>query len=258
MTVMLSSSAASGGGQPSSSSRTESLRSLSGLPPQPRTLSAATLPTNLSRLATTPAQGAIPTDRTATFSSGYHLVERRLVRSVWKRELDEALEAENDDALRALARGGVGRVIRHLSGRLYSGNTEDKWRAVRAFGVLLGDTSIVDEPRAADLLRRFAWALNDESGAVPYGVPEAMGEALAVRPELQEAFLPILCSLLTEDDMSQTGEVERGALWALGRVGPAAMACSPEAVAAVRAAAAAHPEPETRRIAARSLEQMGT
>jgi len=180
-----------------------------------------------------------------------------VVKSAWKSELEEALDARNDEALRAIARDGVGRVIRYLSGRLYSGDAKDKWRAVRAFGVLLSDASIVDGPRAADLLRRFAWALNDESGGVPYGVPEAMGEALAARPELQEAFLPILCSLLTEDSMIQTGDVERGALWALGRVGPPAAACSPEAVAAVKTAAAAHPEPETRRIAARSLEQMG-
>jgi HEAT repeat protein len=84
-------------------------------------------------------------------------------------------------------------------------------------------------------------------------VPEAIGEILAVRPELREAFLPMLCSLVTDQDMHQTGAIERGALWALGRVGPPVTRCSPEAVEALRAASAAHPDRETREIAARSL-----
>lgn len=175
------------------------------------------------------------------------------MRSDWKQEIEAAVSRQDWDALRDLAQGGLPRVVRFLMGRLYSGDDSEKWRAVRGFGALAADRSVLDSHRAADLMRRFVWALNDESGSVPYGVPEAMGEILAVRSELRPVFLPILCSLLTQEEMSQTGPVERGAIWAVGRIGPPAGQQFPEVVKALQAAASGHPDPDTRQTAAHSL-----
>ncbi len=163
------------------------------------------------------------------------------------------MKAGDWDAVRRLARGRLSAVLRFLVSRLYSRDENVKWGAVRALGVLAADASLLDSRRAAGLMQRFVWALNDESGNVPYGVPEAMGEILAVRPELQPAFLPILCSLLTHEEMSQTGPIEKGAVWAVGRVGEAALGQAPELAAVLHKAAAGHPDPETREAAARSL-----
>lgn len=174
----------------------------------------------------------------------------------WKADLEAALAREDYAAIVDQAREHPGRIIRFLNSRLYSGDSAEKWLTIRALGVLLADREVVDDRRATDLVRRFVWALNDESGAVPYGVPEAIGEVLAVRPELQEAFLPILCSLLTEDDMSQTGPIERGALWAVGRVGRPVAEYSDRVMANVKTAAETHPDEETRNMAARALEQI--
>ncbi|MCP5116077.1 MAG: hypothetical protein GY953_35065 [bacterium] len=174
----------------------------------------------------------------------------------WKDDLEAALEREDHAAILVEARQQVGRVIRLLNGRLYSGDAEQKWRAIRALGALVENRELVDDRRTMDLLRRFVWALNDESGAVPYGIPEAIGEVLAVRPEFQEAFLPILCSLLIEEDMSQTGPVESGALWAVGRVGQPVAEYSSKVVSTVRAAAQRHPEARTREVAAQALERI--
>lgn len=173
-----------------------------------------------------------------------------------KEALVAAIRMEDVGSLREAARHGAGRVVRRLTGQLYSSDPETKQRAVRMLGAIAGDSALLDARRARDLLQRFAWALNDESGAVPYGIPEAMGEVLATRPEFQESFLPILCSLLTEPEMSQTGAVELGAIWAVGRVGAPVALCSREAVEAVRLAARSHPDPKIRETAARSLEQI--
>jgi len=174
----------------------------------------------------------------------------------WKNELAAALHGEDVPRIRAIAGEGVGRVLRYLTGQLYSDDAEKKWRTIHVLGALAGDTRLMDEQRARDLLQRFVWALNDESGAVPFGIPEALAELLVVRPEFQDSFLPILCALLTEPEMSQTGEIERGALWAVGRVGPPVASYSGEAVTAVRRAARSHPDPSTRETAARSLERI--
>ncbi len=174
----------------------------------------------------------------------------------WKDEIESSLEREDREALLHLARRQTARVLRYLSGRLFSASVEEKWRAVRALGVVVADEEIVSRQKAIELLRRFFWALNDESGAVPYGVPEAIGEILAVRPEVQGEFLPILCSLVTNEEMTQTGAIESGVLWALGRVGPPVARCSPEAVEAIRTASQTHPDHETRQVAAQSLASL--
>jgi hypothetical protein len=171
----------------------------------------------------------------------------------WKEQIESVLARGSPEALLRMARCQTGRALRYLTGRLCSADEKEKWRAVWGIGVLVGESQLVSQEQATDLLRRFFWTLNDESGAVPWGAPEALGEILAVRPELRGAFLPMLCSLVTDADMRQTGPIERGVVWALGRVGPAVARCSPEAVEALRAATEMHPDRETREVAGRSL-----
>ncbi|MEW6742944.1 MAG: DVU0298 family protein [Planctomycetota bacterium] len=171
-------------------------------------------------------------------------------------DMGALLEREDHEGLVALARTGVSRVLRFLTGRLYSTDHEEKFRAVRALGGVVRHAEIAASDRLADLLRRFFWALNAESGAVPYGVPEAIGEILAVRPEMQRDFLSPLCSMLVHEEMIQTGPIERGVVWALGRIGPAAVQCEPEIVSALRRAARDHPEEATRALAAWALDRL--
>jgi methylated-DNA-[protein]-cysteine S-methyltransferase len=139
--------------------------------------------------------------------------------SSWKSQIEALLAGEDYEAVVRLARANAQKVLRYLSGRLCSADEDEKWRAVRAFERVAGDREIVSHERAIELLRRFFWALNDESGAVPYGVPEAIGAILAVRPELQPEYLPILRSMIHEEGMLQTGPIEQGVRWALGRIG---------------------------------------
>lgn len=140
-------------------------------------------------------------------------------------------------------------------GRLYGAEVE-KFRAVRALGHLVRDPTLVPEDRVRELMRRFVWALSDESGAVPFGVPEAMGVIMVERREFQDPFLGVLCGMLTNEEMSQTGAIERGVIWALGQVGRPVAACAPDAVDAIARAAREHPEAETRAAAAEALERI--
>lgn len=174
----------------------------------------------------------------------------------WQSAVEVALEQEERRLLLDTAAEASARVLRFLSGRLCSAQESEKRKAVWGLGVVAADRQLVGPVRATEMLRRFFWALNDESGAVPFGLPEAIGEILAVREELQEPFLPMLCSLLTGEETSQTGAVERGVMWALGRVGAPVARCSKEAVEALAAAAKSHPDPQTREVAARSLKMI--
>jgi methylated-DNA-[protein]-cysteine S-methyltransferase len=171
-------------------------------------------------------------------------------------DLADLIAREDHAALVDAARQRIGRVLRHLTSRLYTEDYAEKMRVVRALGAVFASADAVDRRRAVDTLRRFFWALNDESGAVPYGMPEAIGEILAVRPDHQAEFLPVLCSMLTHEDMVQTGPIEQGVIWALGRVGPPVAEISPQAVQGLAHTARHHDDPETRRMAADALAKV--
>lgn len=173
-----------------------------------------------------------------------------------KSEIADCWTREDTAALLVLARERAANVVRYVAGRLYSADEKEKWRAVEALGRLTGEPGLVPDRQVVELLRRFIWALNDESGAVPFGIPEALGEILHQRPDLQTEFLPILCANLTDDPMSQTGPIQRGVIWALGRVGPASASCR-GVTAALRYFGQNHPELETRAAAAQALVEMG-
>ena len=171
-------------------------------------------------------------------------------------ELARMFRGDDVDVLLELARHRPGRVVRFLTGRLYAADQDEKWRAVGMFGVLAGQPGLLTDGKLHDLLQRFLWALNDESGTVPFGVPEAIGEILAARPEHRASLLPILCAMLTNAETFQTGPVERGLYWALGRIGPDALDHCPGVLAAVATAAQSHPDLETRATAAAALARL--
>ncbi|MFH1843822.1 MAG: DVU0298 family protein [bacterium] len=172
------------------------------------------------------------------------------------REIDQLLAREDYDGVVELARARLAKVKRFLVGRLYSADEQEKWHAVRALGALVETPGILERSKIVGLLEQFLWSLSDESGVVPYGVPEAIGEILARRPEFQEQFLPILCSLVTHEDMLQTGAIERGVFWALGRIGPPVATCSSHAVTGIRYAIWQHPDEQTREVATWALAQI--
>lgn len=167
----------------------------------------------------------------------------------WKTKFDDAMSNEDWTGLTQLARREPAKSLRYLTSRLCSADAPLKWKAVRALAAVAGDREGMSENRIRGLLQRFVWLLTDESGNVPFGVPEAFGEVLVARPEFQAEFLPLLCSLACDPERIQTGPIEQGVFWALGRVGQPAAACSPEAAEAVARAAHEHPEPQTRSIA---------
>jgi hypothetical protein len=159
-------------------------------------------------------------------------------------------------ALLARARTKPGPVIRYLQGRLYSADSEEKWLAVSTLGALVREPGLLPDAKVEDLLQRFLWTLNDESGNVPFGVPEAIGEILSARRLFCSQVLPALCGMLTEEETFQTGLIERGIYWALGRIGPDVLRHCPGVAGTVADAARSHPDPDTRQAAATALEAL--
>jgi hypothetical protein len=114
------------------------------------------------------------------------------------------------------------KILNHLFSALCSEDEEVKWHAVTAAGWLLADLAGRDPEAARNILRRMMWSLNEESGGIGWGLPEAMGETLARNEILAREFAAILVSYIQpEGNFLEFEPLQRGALWAIGRLAEA-------------------------------------
>jgi hypothetical protein len=94
-----------------------------------------------------------------------------------------------------------------------------KWRAITAMGEVVTRLADEDMESARVIMRRYMWNLNDESGGIGWGCPEAMGEIMARNENLAAEFWCILISYIRPDGNFLEHEVlQRGVLWGVGRL----------------------------------------
>ena len=94
-----------------------------------------------------------------------------------------------------------------------------KWRAVSAVGMVIDQLANKDIEAARVIMRRLMWTLNDESGGIGWGSPEAMGDAMARNAKIAKEYHHILISYIIEDQNYLEHEIlQRGLLWGIGRL----------------------------------------
>jgi len=111
------------------------------------------------------------------------------------------------------------RVINPLFSFLCSTDPQIKWRAVKSIGEVVKNIAEEDMESARVIMRRMIWNLNDESGGIGWGLPEAMGEVMAQHQGLAGEYVMILESYIREDgNFLEHEPLQRGVLWGLGRL----------------------------------------
>jgi hypothetical protein len=83
-----------------------------------------------------------------------------------------------------------------------------------------------DMEAARVIMRRLMWSLNEESGGIGWGAPEAMAEIIVHHPGLAGEYVHMLISYMLEDgeELFQHGNfleneaLQRGLLWGIGRI----------------------------------------
>lgn len=98
-----------------------------------------------------------------------------------------------------------------------------RWRAVEGLGMLTAHLAKIALERARVLIRIFMWYLNEESGNLGWGIPEAIGESLARSPRLAPEYASILVSYISDEpgmdgNFLDHAELRRGACWGLARL----------------------------------------
>ena len=110
------------------------------------------------------------------------------------------------------------RIVNALLPFLYSQDEIIKWRAVTLIGIFMAYLAEEDMEAARNVMRRFMWNLNDESGGIGWGSPEAMGEILARHEELAGEYAAILLSYADKDgNYLELPMLQRGLLWGIAR-----------------------------------------
>jgi hypothetical protein len=138
---------------------------------------------------------------------------------------------------------------------LFSADDNIKWHAVSALGVVMTVLAKEDMEAARNIMRRLMWSLNDESGSIGWGGPEAMAEIMANHDGLAEEYTHILVAYMREDGCYlEHPLLQRGLMWGVGRLAEA----RPDLLNRWEASAYLVPyldseDPEVRGLAARAL-----
>ncbi len=125
--------------------------------------------------------------------------------------------SDKEQALERLAQIPDEQLVAHLFSHFYRGDELVKFRSAAAMGELVSRMAAQSMEKARIVLRRIMWNLNDESGGIGWGSPEAMGEILSRNPALAADFKSILFSYL--DDKGNFIEhelLQQGVLWGVG------------------------------------------
>ncbi len=99
-------------------------------------------------------------------------------------------------------------VVRHLLARLWDAEPAIRRRAAEALGTAAGQHPEL----GLELLRRFVWALNDESGTNAGNVLGAMAAVMTELPGLAGPFVGPMVAALGDPGLAETARVALGRL----------------------------------------------
>ena len=140
-------------------------------------------------------------------------------RELKKKILTLLKDEEFDKGLEKICQLPARQAVNPLFSFFYSTNELIKWRAITAMGAVVSRLAEQDMESARVVMRRLIWNLNDESGGIGWGSPEAMGEIMARHFRLAEEYSFLLVSYVNEQgNYIEHPALQRGVLWGLGRL----------------------------------------
>ena len=147
-------------------------------------------------------------------------------RAIKKQVLDLLAGGDLVASRRALAGLPAGDVVHALFSAICRENPVVRWHAVTCMGDAVARIAEDDLEAARIVLRRFLWSLNDESGGIGWGAPEAMAECLCRDERLAGEYAHMLVSYMREDgeELCQDGNfiehplLQRGVVWGVARL----------------------------------------
>ncbi|MFZ5942721.1 MAG: DVU0298 family protein [Bacillota bacterium] len=132
-----------------------------------------------------------------------------------KQLIKELLEEQKYGQLVKIAGKKHSQTLKYIQMNLFGDINESlRWSALEAIGRLTREYAPKETEVYKNLIRRFLWAMNDESGNVPWSSPEGIGIIIANQPFLFGEYTPMLITNAMDNPMCH-----RGMLWAAGKIG---------------------------------------
>jgi HEAT repeat protein len=119
---------------------------------------------------------------------------------------------------------GLGQqAVAPLFSALCNPSPKVRWRAVTAFGPVIAALAEENPEKARVVMRRFIWSLNDESGGIGWGAPEAMAEIMTMSPRMAAEYHNHVLAYIHEDHCRpdcylEHAPLRRGAVWGVARL----------------------------------------
>lgn len=143
-----------------------------------------------------------------------------------KKQVLQALQGDLETARLELEQYDEHGLINPLFSALYRSEETLRWHAVTLFGEVLARLADKDMEAARIVMRRCIWSLNDESGGIGWGAPEAMAEGIFHHDGLCDEYVHMLISYMCPDgplehqdgNFLELPALQRGLLWGIGRV----------------------------------------
>jgi hypothetical protein len=111
------------------------------------------------------------------------------------------------------------RAVSSLIAALFHGDERIKWHAVSCLGMVTARLAEEDMEAARSIMRRLLWSLNDESGSIGWGAPEALAEIMANHVGLAAEYAYAMTAFMREDRFYlELPALQRGLLWGIGRL----------------------------------------
>ena len=171
-----------------------------------------------------------------------------------KRDVRQWLR-EGEQGLRKIFALPPRQAINPLIGALLHPDEAVREQAVKAIGQVVARLADRDLEAARIIMRRFMWMLNEESGGIGWGVPQAMAEVMAQVPALARGYLTVFLSYIWEEgNYLEFIPIQREVLKGVLRLIEACPVPGPLANGASRRAKIRSPRPARRWLPGLSLE----
>lgn len=143
-----------------------------------------------------------------------------------KKQVLRVLQGDLETARLELEQYDEHGLINPLFSALYRSEEVLRWHAVTLFGEVVARLADKDMEAARIVMRRCIWSLNDESGGIGWGAPEAMAEGIFHHDGLCAEYVHMLISYMCPDgplehqdgNFLELPALQCGLLWGIGRV----------------------------------------
>lgn len=109
-------------------------------------------------------------------------------------------------------------TISPLISLIYQVDEVVKYRAIVLLGRVMEKLAGEDMEAARVVMRRILWSLNEESGGIGWGMPEALGEIMAKSRPLADEYGHMLVAYMREECYLEHPVMQRGLMWGIGRL----------------------------------------